>query len=498
MRDYDERLNIRISAYLDGEMSEEERREFERFLENNPDADALTRRLRNQKKLLEKKESLQENPWFWSRLSLALPRESGRRRAWNRFPRFAVATVFVLTTLVVAATGYLAIEKPFRAGPSAERSRNAGENTTNAIVPVFSSLNTDDVLRFALSGAVPLGKESNTVLAVERKDGEKYDLNLIRSRKRKPAAAVTAEQFYREINATPAQHRRIDSLLEEARKQLETSIFLAENNTLAIRPRLVGLNREMVVGISRSLQPAQVRRFNRLLRRLNSPQYVAVSGQYGRFAKEPEHPSWGEEPEDHFLVITPAMRGARRLRIVPEQVSSRTRVEPVEVVERRLRLLFEGGAGHELPGGGEWKADSGPKTFSVSVSSDGGTLRISIERGSDGAATIRSGAPEGSRPRHPGKEEGTVPERMHRPTRGMEDAFLKFQAEKESLLRHLERQQRYLDSLIESLPEGRRARWRFFFKIDSVAFLPHGHRRGPQFPAHAHSLAPLPNGSIDI
>ncbi len=486
MREADERLNIRINAYLDGEMSEEERQDFERFLAINPGVNTFVHRLRNQKKLLEKKETLPENPWFWTRLSIALPREPSRGRGW--FPRFAVALVFTATALAVAVTGYLSLDTPFVSAPS----RNAGGVAPEGIVPVFSSLNTDDVLRFALSGVVPLGKESSAILTVEQEGGEKYHLNLIRSRKRKPAAAVTAEQFYREINATPAQHRRIDSLLEEARKQLESSIFLAENNTLAIRPRLVGLNREVVADISRSLQPAQARRFNRLLRRLNPSQGLFVSvGQYQQ-EERAAPPSWESEPEDHFLVITPAMRGVRRLRIVPSRLNSRTRIAPAEVVERRLRLLFEGRENDNLPGAGKTRTRPNTEAFSVSVSSDDGTLRISIERGGDGTTRIRRNQPVNSRSPRTKASRGTVLERPDRSTRDMEDMFLKFRAEKESLLRRLERQQRYLDSLLESLPDSRRPHWRFFFKIDSVGFTTPRFRRDRQVPDTTRFTIPSP------
>ncbi|MEX1277135.1 MAG: zf-HC2 domain-containing protein [Bacteroidota bacterium] len=304
------KLLEQLSAYVDGELSPEELEEVERFLAKDAEAARQVRELRSVKRLLASKEQLPERLGFWTRLSAELDRQSKEEENLFPFPRRVMPYVSIAAVVALASIGFLLFERRGSVmeyvNQQAENVQKAvGENLlTGSLMPLFSNIDKNQVLQFALFGTLPLDAQAETSFRVDDSAEKGYRIDVGKTQDQ-PAQVVTVRDLYRELKPSAVQAQVIDSLLDIGREKIESSVFIAEETGMAIDANLPKFNRVMLSSIAATLEPLQRVKFEKFLKVRNSPYMVTATNA---IPVPPEmiyreiHRSPGSE---RFIVVTP-------------------------------------------------------------------------------------------------------------------------------------------------------------------------------------------------
>ena len=275
-RDFEDQL----SAYCDGELEGDALREFESYLEDNPEAKRDLGAYRRMQGILSNQGTLPPDPAFWSRLSRRLVERKEEKENLLPFPRKYLPVAVALTSVAVVALGIVLYTERgsifnFLGQKSQEVQTAVQENLLQgAIVPLFAGLDRDHVLRYALFGTLPLDEESDRALRVDETSEQGYRIEM-GSTVKENAPRVTVRDFLAEVEPTRRESEAIDSVLDDVRRQIESSAFYAENNAIAIDPELTKLNRATLVSLASVLGPEKRVRFDTFLKKHGSAYVVA-------------------------------------------------------------------------------------------------------------------------------------------------------------------------------------------------------------------------------
>jgi PAS domain-containing protein len=306
-----EKIEELLSAYVDGELSVAEVAEVERLIREKPELDARVQELRRMKALLAQKKPLPQQLGFWTRLSTELARREREEDNLLPFPRKLLPYVSFAAIVLVATIGFLLFEEQESVieyvNQQAEQVQKAVEENLlgSSILPLFSNIDKNQVLQFALFGTLPLDAKAETALRVDEEAEKGYRIDVGRTAK-SPIPPVTVNELFRELKPTPMQARVIDSLLDISKAKIESSVFIAEDKGMAIDPDLPKFNRAILTSIASALEPSQRSRFERFLRIHNAPYKIAAT--HALPPKEPEQiiRELHLAPRaDRFIVVTP-------------------------------------------------------------------------------------------------------------------------------------------------------------------------------------------------
>ena len=273
----------RLSAYLDHELNEAQAREVEELLSRDPDARRELGELKSLKSLLSSGKGIPPSIGFWTRLSTALDRRKREEENLLPFPRKYLPAVTTVAAVLVVALGIVLFEQRENVvdyvSQQSERVQRAVEDNVlkGSILPLFSNVDKNQALRFAMFGTIPLDAKAETELRVDEDSAKWVSINVDKSGAAK-APLVTVQDFVDEVRPTRIQLQIIDSLLDLGRHKLEGSVFVAEDRAMAVHPELSRLNRDMLSGIAATLEPGQRVRFNRFLQDRKAP-YTLTGGQ---------------------------------------------------------------------------------------------------------------------------------------------------------------------------------------------------------------------------
>jgi hypothetical protein len=269
-----------VSLYLDGELDTDETKKLEAYLATHPVAAQEVNVLRTAKQSLASKEKLPVNDWFWLKLSNKLDEKQTRaaHRTKAFAPSFALTVLAVLTAVVIGVV-YIKDAPMFHQFfiDKKQQVENVYRNNimTGNILPLFSNLNNDDVLNFALFGTLAIDSSNNTTLQVKNSDDSGSQIQIVRS-ERPAAIPVSMTDFADEIGISHNQREVVDSILGTYKERLQASVLVSENDEVAIHAELVELNRAMVSTIAACLEPPQRIRFKQFLDHRKAP-YAVVA-----------------------------------------------------------------------------------------------------------------------------------------------------------------------------------------------------------------------------
>ena len=297
------------SLYIDDALDTNEKTEFESYLAANPDAASELEMLRRQKDLLGSKSLLPPNEWFWEKLSHRLTNDAEKSESVYPFSRKYLPVAAAMTIVVVAFVGVLMFEQRDLLSRYFSEKKNEvqhlyKENILQGnLLPLFTNLTKDQVLQFAFFGTLPVDAQAKTALRVDenKEDGTRIELA---QNEASQNPQVTVEQFYKEVEATPAQHQQVDSILASAIDKIQESVFLGENKSLAVHADLAKFNRTMVSHIAASLDIPQQKKFRKFLAVAHSPYTFIVAPSAPSIPRIAGALSSTPQPEQ-FVVITP-------------------------------------------------------------------------------------------------------------------------------------------------------------------------------------------------
>ncbi len=298
-----------VSLYIDGELDSAEAKRLEAYLATHPAAAREVEVLRTAKRSLMSADPLPADDWFWLKLSGKLEQQKGRPALLPSVarPSIALASLAVLTTVVIG-TVYFKDAPMFHRFfiDKKQQVENVYRNNimTGNILPLFSNLNNDDVLNFALFGNIAIDSSKNTSLQVRNSSDSGSQIQIVRNDI--PAVTpVSVNDFADEIGISHNQREVVDSILGTYKEKLQASVLVSENDEVAIHAELVQLNRAMVSTIAACLEPPQRTRFKRFLDHRKAP-YAVVAVNSPTL---PSHIILNKIPEfsrsNNYVVISP-------------------------------------------------------------------------------------------------------------------------------------------------------------------------------------------------
>ncbi len=335
-----------FSLYLDGELGAEETRRLEEFLATHPAMARELEILRTAQRSLTSKEKLPPNDWFWLKLSNTLETNSRRPHPFSLRSRPALALSTLATVMVLAMGLVYFKDAPLFHRFFLDKKMQAEELyrnniMTGNILPLFSNLNKDDVLNFALFGSIAVDSASNTSLQVKNTEDRGSQIQIVRNES-VPAPPLTVKDFAAEIGITGDQQEVVDSILGTYKEKLQASVLVSENDEVAIHAELAQLNRAMVSTIAACLEPPQRTRFQKFLDVRKAPfAVVAVNAPQleGKaiLAKIPKIST-----SNNYVVISPAAVEVAEMRINVDSIRDVARRQ--EMTHRRMvteRMVVE-------------------------------------------------------------------------------------------------------------------------------------------------------------
>ncbi|MGA9406979.1 MAG: hypothetical protein WBW71_07590 [Bacteroidota bacterium] len=319
------KLQRTLSLYIDDALDEGAKVRFEEYLAGNPDVASELQAWKEQRELLKSKPGVQPNEWFWQKLSIRLEQQEKKPETLYPFSRKYLPLGATLTVLVAAFAGVLVFQQRllltrfFSEKKGQVQQLYQGNILQGKLLPLFTNLNKDQVLQFALFGTLPLDAQAKTALRVDesKEDGARIEFAKNEAQQHPP---VTVEQFCREINATPAQHKSVDSILSSARDKIQESVFLGENKSLAVHADLAKFNRTMMSRIAASLELPQQKKFQKFLTMSQSPYTFVIAHAPAATAPLPEPRIPRIPGMEQFVIITPDSCTIARVKIDFQQI----------------------------------------------------------------------------------------------------------------------------------------------------------------------------------
>jgi hypothetical protein len=363
-------LQRMLSLYLDGALDEEAKNRFEEYLAGNPDAASELQVWKKQQQLLKSKPQVQPNDWFWQKLSLRLKQQKEKPETVYPFSRKYLPLAASLAVVIAAIGGTILFQqrslltKFFSEKKEQVQQIYQGNILQGKLLPLFANLDKDQVLQFALFGTLPLDAQAKTALRVDesKEEGTRIEFSKNEAQRHPP---VTVEQFCSEIDATPAQHRSVDSILSAARDKIQESVFLGENKSLAVHADLASFNRAMMSHIAASLELPQRKKFQRFLAVSGSP-YTFVTARALRATPPTAEPRMPRLPGmEQFVVITPDSCTIARVKINLQQFQRNEALtaQEVRLMNEKTHALIREFAEHTR---GQGKSNSPMSVFSGS------------------------------------------------------------------------------------------------------------------------------------
>ncbi len=377
-----------ISLYIDGELETTEKKRLESYLETHPAVAKEVEVLRLTKRTLAERAALPKNDWFWLKLSNKLEQQQTRHQTFFLMPRpsLAVASLAVLTVFVI---GVITVKEAPLFKQFFLEKKDQAENIyrnnimTGNILPLFSNLNKDDVLNFALFGTISIDSSRNTSLQVKNTDAKGSQIQIVRNDEM-PRPDVTVDEFAAQIGISAEQREVVDSILGSYKEKLQSAVLVSENDEVAIHAGLVDLNRAMVSTIASCLEPPQRSRFQRFLDTKNAPYAVVAVNS----PTVPSHIILNKIPKisngKNYVVISPGAIEIAEMTINMDSIRDVARRQEMHyrkiITERMVAELTERQRRVEenLVGMGQNR---------VSVQSSSGAFQINFERPSQAELT---------------------------------------------------------------------------------------------------------------
>jgi len=315
-----------LSAYLDGELQDEEKRFVETELLNEPQ---WKKRYEEMRVIRAKMLSLPKDQYdssLWPSLSGKLQTESSSEKS-AIIPGRLAPIITVLLVVVVGLGSFYVTRNWDKVSGYFDETRVVVEDIYDqgiirgALQPLFAGITNDDLIRFAMSGLLAIPEAEGQGLKVDSDMDEYYDLQFADAGDAKNAPSLN--ELYAMLDVTSDQMQAIDSVLTNYKNIIRSSAFIAENDEVVISPELAGLDKFIIASVAEQLVPAQRIQLNDVLNRFNPEIQIPVLGHFPQFALQADR--YGSP----FRVeVTPMPDGQTQVRAevtAPEQLESDTK-----------------------------------------------------------------------------------------------------------------------------------------------------------------------------
>ncbi len=320
----------RAQQYIDDRLTDEEARAFEERLASDAELKKAYDELRVLRDLLQRGERLERDPAFWTKVQARLEGQKEGEHNLLPFPqKYLPLAASGFALLVLLSFSYvfdnrLSFFRFWETGTDAVRSAYQSTVDEAAFIPLFSGLDNDKTLQFALYGSLPLDEAGGTMLNVDERSAEGYRIEVHKEQPRKQKK-VTVADFVAEVRPTNVQKAVIDSLLTESRRELEGAVLVGQNDAVAINADLSQLNRAMASGIVSVLEPEQRLRLKRLLNETDAAYEYSARTRVSPPSPDGFRTVRVPRPKNTFVVLSPETVALRSLSVDAAQIQREMR-----------------------------------------------------------------------------------------------------------------------------------------------------------------------------
>ncbi|MCS7053369.1 MAG: hypothetical protein NZM09_06495 [Ignavibacterium sp.] len=256
-----------LSAYLDNELTDEEREYIENRLKNSVELRNKLEELKKSKELAQSlRKDLQENPYFEQKVMSALLEE--KTKSFYEFkwvPVFGIISFLILTTLFFFNLKPESFKELFD-----KKSEKTLEYTSN-LKPLFlpSEITNEDLFNFALYEEIPLKNEDNQILKIglDNSGKEYFEVKKINTFYQNN----NLQSFLSKLNLSDIQKLKIDSLFEDYANQLSKHILIGDDNAIAINSSVWNLRKALLADFISLTRQLDSKNFDRLASNYNIP-----------------------------------------------------------------------------------------------------------------------------------------------------------------------------------------------------------------------------------
>jgi len=366
-----------LSRFVDGQVSDEERKTVEQLSASDNAVKQELQELWRLQTLLAASAKLKPDIGFATRLAAML--NDQRREEENLLPvprkyfpgLIAVGSVAMLFIAIAFFPKRASMSRVFVLQSQAVKEVVDNNFMKSAILPLFTSVNRDQALQFALFGSVPIDDKNNASLNVDDQAERGYRIEVTKA-KTPRRKTLTVEDLMAEVQPTRNQREAIDSILDLTRGRIQSSILFGDGDFVAVDPELPRLNKALVGNIASCLTEKQQTRFEKLLKlhnctnlahftRTRAAQLPAMTRGLARASRSQQ-----------FMVITPETLVFANIAVdfdaISRQIEAQEQMRKVVLerrdrfIERALRAVATNDAPRGLP-----NLDEMPDIFRIDV-----------------------------------------------------------------------------------------------------------------------------------
>jgi hypothetical protein len=302
---YDRKCEELLSGYIDGTLSEENKRFVEETLLKNPEWRKRYEQLRVLRSKMSLLSSPEDKPPLWPELSRRIQSEEKKSERIEFIPSKLVPALTVLIMIVVGLASFIVTRNWDTVTEYFADTRSVVEDIyergiiRGALQPLFDGISNDDLIRFAVSGVLSIPEAEGKGLKVESDSEDRFELEFADTGPAREAPSLS--ELYADLNVTEDQIWSIDSVLTDYKDVIRSSAFFTDGNEIVISPELAGLDKFILMSVAEFLNPEQRISFNKVLNRFNPDIRIPEVGplpQYVTFAVSPDH-------EAHIQIVPP-------------------------------------------------------------------------------------------------------------------------------------------------------------------------------------------------
>ncbi len=250
-----------ISAYIDDELSNNQKREVEEKISLSPDFRKKYEEYKKVKDLTGKSvKPLPESPYFETRLFANIKAGTS---FYQRFKKWIPATGF--TILTVCLMLILKLNPGIIDEMVEQQKANLSSFYTQNLKPLLfaANLTNEDIFNFAFYKQLPLNDLKNQYLQLgSDSSGDGYFE--IKNASVVPSAANLSE-FVKVLNLNSGQKQQMDSMMASYAEDLQSQVLINEKNTIAINPNIWNYQKAICADLLAFAAKTNKKEFNKVV-----------------------------------------------------------------------------------------------------------------------------------------------------------------------------------------------------------------------------------------
>ncbi len=235
----------RLSAYIDGELFEDEKKQLEEELKKSKELRKKLTELKKIKQLtIQSVNTIEENPYFETRLAANIRLKKPFFRGTRKW--FPVIGVAVITTILMIV---LKLNPGIMNNLLNSQKSNIKAFYKQNLKPLLyaADLSNEDIFNFAFFHRLPLDERKNQFLQLgSDPNGHRYFE--IKTAAMQPANN-NLNKFVKRLKLNKKQQLQVDSILTSYAGDLQNQILVNNKNTIAINPNLWNYNKALTADL---------------------------------------------------------------------------------------------------------------------------------------------------------------------------------------------------------------------------------------------------------